>query len=368
MGRRRIAVLAGVTMLVIAGGIVALRITTGGSAAASAGAADYTHEHLVWQHRAAGDGSVQAVAFSPDGATLAIAEPDGPAGQEAVTLWRVSDHRRIAALPCPGTGGLRALAFSPDGRTLAITGVCSTTTEYGWTLQLWDTASDRLITTLPAGNRAYLTLAFSSDGDTLAAGGTNLDADAASIDFWDVKTHRAVGELAMPDQFPNVKGFAYSPNGSMLAVSVNGGDAPTDNAVQLWDVARRHLIATLANREINGVAFSPDGNTVAAATLSDVVQLYGVRVHRPDRALITNRERGVTGFWSVAFSPDGRVVAAVDLAGVLTMWDPTNGRIITTLSCGCQAGQIGFVTEAFSPDGALVAAGGVDGIVDMWSR
>lgn len=57
-------------------------------------------------------GSVGAVAFSPDGATLAYARPQVP----DVVLWRVNTS---AAVHLSGfDNGVSALAFSPDGSTL----------------------------------------------------------------------------------------------------------------------------------------------------------------------------------------------------------------------------------------------------------
>jgi WD40 repeat protein len=72
---------------------------------------------------------VQSVAFSPDGAMLAIADES-----ESTYLWSVPGTRLIATLSPPGTGaiGMQSVAFSRDGHVLAIATVNSHTTTSLW--------------------------------------------------------------------------------------------------------------------------------------------------------------------------------------------------------------------------------------------
>jgi WD40 repeat protein len=62
-------------------------------------------------------GSIDAVAFNPDGQTLAIGDAAG-----SIELWDVKDPARASLLGQPLTGqtsDIYSLAFSPDGHTLA---------------------------------------------------------------------------------------------------------------------------------------------------------------------------------------------------------------------------------------------------------
>jgi WD40 repeat protein len=67
-------------------------------------------------------GSVDAVAFSPDGATLASA---GGADDGRMKLWRVVDGSLIYSIDVnvgATPGGTHGLAFSPDGKIVAAAG------------------------------------------------------------------------------------------------------------------------------------------------------------------------------------------------------------------------------------------------------
>ncbi len=102
-------------------------------------------------------GPVKAIAFSPDGQTLATTGNDGQ-----ITLWNAANLDRRTALADP-VGSVQALAFSPDGHILA-------SAEHNGTIMLRDTANLSLIATLTGGDGAVYTLAFSPDGSTLVSG------------------------------------------------------------------------------------------------------------------------------------------------------------------------------------------------------
>ena len=66
-------------------------------------------------------GPVTAVAFGPDGRSLASAAAGGPNGRPIVTLWHLASGRAIRTFEA-GPDPVEALAFSGDGRRLAAGG------------------------------------------------------------------------------------------------------------------------------------------------------------------------------------------------------------------------------------------------------
>jgi WD40 repeat protein len=113
----------------------------------------------------------ETLAFSADGAYLAASDSGG-----RVTLWNGDVRTRLDVLAGTYTGApfpesdnnVTALAFSPDGRTLAVAGLSGT-------LQLWDIASRSLLgSALPTPGDPIRSVAFTEDSDTLYTTGKNV--------------------------------------------------------------------------------------------------------------------------------------------------------------------------------------------------
>ena len=125
------------------------------------------------------------LAASPDGRTLAMAEPQKNvlAGQ-IVTLWNVSQTPAVQLATLSVASSLSQAAFSADGKVLAFADPQG--------MSLWDISTlthPALITTLTNGN-GFGTAAFSPAGNLLAT--TSSDGDA---ELWDMNFASLVKRL-----------------------------------------------------------------------------------------------------------------------------------------------------------------------------
>jgi WD40 repeat protein len=273
-------------------------------------------------------GGVTAMAFSPDRPDILVTATSGPA-DGLDTLWEVARPARPIKLASFEGGA--PTAFAPDGRAVA-------TVSFTDQPVLWNVTNLRkpvkMATLRTSDSNLLWGEAFSPGGQILAAAYTD------RIYLWDVTNPArprllrtlpaqvdppapaACGEPChSPDPFFQGD-IAFSPDGNLLAATA-GRDL-----LALWNVtdpASATRIATVASRSgfIDALAFSPRSNLLAGISYNGTVTMFSLTSPaRPARTAtmhtITARQitasacsGGCGPLYTLAFTPDGRTLTAV---------------------------------------------------------
>jgi eukaryotic-like serine/threonine-protein kinase len=289
---------------------------------------------------------VWSLAYSPDGRSLAIGQQGIDRPPSVLRIWDIAQRREVAWFPHPV--GYRSVAFSSDGRTLAAGNFDGNLS----TLVLGDKWK---IQTSENQGSPINTLAFLPGGKTVAAG---------DWDGW-VRFHG-------PDSLANGRPLKYSgkiwsldvsPDGSTLAV---GGEG---NTIQVYDVPTRRLKATLEGhpQAVQAIDFSPDGKLLASAG-GYTVKIWDTATWKSSGEPINHHPEVVC----VRFSPDGKLLAIADgeselphyklLPTAIILWDVATRDEVRWLR-----GHTNTIWAlAFSPDGKTLASGSADQTVKFW--
>jgi WD40 repeat protein len=331
---------------------------------------------------------IQALAFSPDGSTLASAHSDG-----RILLWDVA--RRTAKLPTHGHAQpLTSVAVAPDGKTIA------TTSEDG-TAWLWDRATSKPVRRLKPEGAVDVGViwcaAFSPDSRTVA-----LAHNSDDITLWDVATGQlrrhvrqkkdaptvcidfspdgkwlAAEGLGLPDTslwstatgelkrtYPRETNDAFGNRGASVAISPDGRllASTADYRLYVWRLDSGKQVFSKSDTSSDSVTFSPGGFLVATA--GEVVTLFdagtGMELGQFE-AFKGKSLRNHTGSRGAAFSPDGRLLA-VTAGWRVKLWDVTACRELPGFE-----GHRGIIASvAFTPDGKAVVSASEDGTALIW--
>jgi WD40 repeat protein/tRNA A-37 threonylcarbamoyl transferase component Bud32 len=289
---------------------------------------------------------LHALAVSPDGLTAAVGIKHGV---QLVDLRSGTVRTATADL----AGSPSWVLFSPDGKMVVSTNRDKTVTR-------WDVESATPLETLRGHSNFVQQPVFSPDGETLYT----VSHDGTAI-AWDLTGDRRLGR---PFTFTHDRTFSttgydghpgrLSPDGRLIAVGLKG------QGVALWDARKLTPVGAPlleTDGEVKTLAFSPDGQTLAAATAAPggtSLTLWDVgsrsRLHEP---LYAGHPAIVL---AVGFSPDGATLATASSDPGLQFWDPATGDNLGALGFG------GASDLSFSADGAMIASVPSQGGAEVW--
>jgi WD40 repeat protein len=297
--------------------------------------------------------------------------PDAPAPRLDVKVVATFQHG----------GHVAAVMFSPDGDHLITAGNDANPQPvrgqvYNGRVKMWDLARGKEEAAVPPPFRYGVeSAALSPDGRYLAVAtsgyllgppGRPAAGEPGELVVFDTTGKKPAASLKGQSFHGN--GLAFSPDGKTLAVAGSlqdrrGLETTPGGVVALWDLSKRKETALKGHKgHVRSVAFSPEGKLLASASgvppanprgpWKGELKLWDLAAGKEKAAL-----EGFEGeVWCLAFSPDGALLATGGDKGVIRLWDVAKEKEVAAL----QGHKGGVVALAFSPDGKFLASGGDD--------
>jgi WD40 repeat protein len=305
---------------------------------------------------------VRAVAVSPDKSAVAA----GRGNQVHLFDAKTGDFLRTLTDPMIETPDgkpadaahlslVEAMAYSPDGKTLA--------TGSFREVVLWDPGEGTIRQRLTGFADRVVTLDYSRDGRYLAAGG-GAPTEDGEIKVFEADTGKLV--IAVKEGHSDtVFGVCFSPDSKLLAT------AAADKFVKVFEIPSGKLLKSFEGHthHVLDVGWTPDGKRLVSAGADSMVKVWDyekgekvrdIRGHKDQVTRLTfvgkksqfltaggdatvrlwNAENGgsVRQFgeskdfvYAVAASADGSVVAAGGEEGVVRLYDGENGKLVKAM-------------------------------------
>ena len=259
---------------------------------------------------------------------------------ETISYLESSGDRPELVLQFGHSGDVWDVKFSPDGRTLATA---------GWdSVKLWDVATGDLKRTFAAPTHRVSVVAFSSDGNALAAAGM----ESNTITLWNVRTGST--QRTLRGRVAEIYHLDFAPDGRLISAGEQKHNPSDDRLVlELWDVSKAKAKTMFVGLEFP--IFMPDGRTMAIEVLDDKARFLGWYL----MDIATGKTLGRLPRLGT-YSADGQTVAVSKGEGVTWLWDLRTGLVLSVLRG--YAGDIG--AKSFSPDGKVLVIGSSRGSLD----
>jgi RNA polymerase sigma factor (sigma-70 family) len=297
---------------------------------------------LIAGHR----GAVYGVECAPDGSLVSFG------CDRTIRTWDLKQGKSVAQIAVELDLNGRTFALSADGGRVAVRNYDVKS------IGIYDRLTGKRQRNIPTDPFSNQHLAFSPDGRFLAGIGPS----RRSAEVWDIDSGKPLLKAQARNSCNSVAG-AFSPDGRTFAF---GDGAFGDGAqVRMWDTvtwkegAGIQAVITPWGFSPSGLAYSPDGRTIATASeFGDGVRLYEVATRRL-RAHV-QPPGSTTGL--LRFSHDGRLLAWVNNRNTIHVLDVRTGML-----AGPFKGHDDAITGlAFTIDDRALASSSGDCTILIW--
>lgn len=306
------------------------------------------HVHSDLLDRPKEDHPISALALSPDGKSLAIAESRQAGKAEdrgyLLKLYDVAGRKMISSKEIPADISFGLVALSSDG--LHVTVADPYLSDGTVTATTWDLKSGRAVTTFRGHQRELSLLALSPDNSTLVTadmGGT--------LEFWDAKT--GVARVIRKHALGLSRWGSFSTDGKYLIT------ADESQRVRLWKMETgAEQPAFVSDQGVTAAAFFPDGRRLLMARTDGSLQIWDISKRQPVTTLMGHTAE----IQSVAFSPDGRTFATGSIDRTVRIWPTTGGSASRVIRGHGSA----VISVAWSPDSQYLLSASTDRSFKLW--